>query len=64
MSKWLAAADEDDPNLSPISGYNLPFGMDYIRGSKVWRLLPFSPTFAGFPWDKKTDSYPGGKSGE
>ncbi|XP_072014363.1 solute carrier family 23 member 1-like [Amphiura filiformis] len=50
--QWLEAADENDPTLSSIKGYDLPFGMNYIRRSALWRYLPFSPTFQGFPWDK------------
>ncbi len=60
MAKWLAAPDENDPNLSPISVYDLPFGMEYIRRSKVWRYPPISPTFTGFPWEKKSDLLPRG----
>ncbi|XP_072026598.1 solute carrier family 23 member 2-like [Amphiura filiformis] len=52
MMKWLEAADENDQTLSSIKGYDLPFGMNYIRGSKLWRHLPFSPTFQGYPWEK------------
>ncbi|XP_072051816.1 solute carrier family 23 member 1-like [Amphiura filiformis] len=52
MLKWLEAADVNDPTLSSIKGYDLPFGMNYMRGSKLWRYLPFSPTFQGFPWAK------------
>ncbi|XP_072026599.1 solute carrier family 23 member 1-like [Amphiura filiformis] len=52
MMKWLEAADENDPTLSSIKGYDLPFGMNYIRRSKLWRHLPFSPTFQGYPWEK------------
>ncbi|XP_072051815.1 solute carrier family 23 member 1-like [Amphiura filiformis] len=54
MLKWLEAADENDPTLSSIKGYDLPFGMNYIRRSTLWRYLPFSPTFKGFPWNKNS----------
>ncbi|XP_072034956.1 solute carrier family 23 member 1-like [Amphiura filiformis] len=62
MLKWLSAPDEDDPILSSIKGYDLPFGMDYIRRSKLWSYLPISPTFQGFPWDKRSGFLPRGET--
>ncbi|XP_072014364.1 solute carrier family 23 member 1-like [Amphiura filiformis] len=52
--QWLEAADVNDTTLSSIKGYDLPFGMNYIRRSTLCRYLPFSPTFKGFPWEKNS----------
>ena len=56
MLKWCAASDENDINLSTIRGYDLPFGMEFIKKSTLWKYLPFSPTFRGFPWDENYNS--------
>ena len=55
MLKWCAVSDENDPALSSIKGYDLPFGMEFIKGSRLWKYFPFSPTFQGFPWEKQPE---------
>ena len=60
MLKWCAAPDEDDPTLSTIKSYDLPFCMEYIKESRLWKYLPFSPTFQGFPWEKQSGIRPRG----
>ena len=56
MLKWREAPeDEDDPAvMSSMKTYDLPIGMSYIRRSKVWGYLPFSPTFKGFSWERES----------
>ncbi|XP_033119961.1 solute carrier family 23 member 1-like [Anneissia japonica] len=48
--KWQSGQTDADTNsLESVSDiYDLPFGMEYIRRSKICRYLPFSPTFRGF----------------